>query len=650
MFFLLFFVAGCAYFNTFFNAKARYNDAEKEQKKNKSETVSSTAKKGYTDAITKCWKLIDLYGDSSTYADDALLLIGKSHYHLQEYGKAERVLQQFLANYRSSEFVPNAKLWIARTYIELEKDDEALSELDNIAQYKISKEIASESFYILGDLYYKREKYDQAIENFLKSTDLTSDDEKEGRGYFYLGESFMAMNQYENAISNYDKVKKLDVPILLEFEALIQKINALVELKKYEDATDELEEMLSDNRFKEYYSLIETKLALISEYEDHTDYAMERYHDVITKYNKSEGAALAAFYIGQIYEYEIGRFDSAKIYYDKVKSLYPKSDANEEAIERSKMLSEYLKIREKLDKDIKDHFKLMRGDSVLVDSIEIVDKKEEEPEKDNVSTDSGRDRFSDLALEENSVIDKNNTDQDSTQQIKTAQPKNKAKEAVSRDPHLVYASLVKNTYALGEYFLLKYQHNDSAKAVFKHFVDNYQDSLLTPKAYYTLYYIYTADNSNKHIADSLKELITKNYPQSAYAQKFKTSNKHKYNNTNFNSTDSLSKSWYLEAEYLLDLADYNGAIEKLELIATLDSSSVWAAKSRYAMAYIYECYLDDIPNAIENYSIITRDFPKTKYSSIAENKIKQPPPEIVSDLSDSTITETPGPGGEYRID
>ncbi|MBN2426115.1 MAG: tetratricopeptide repeat protein [Calditrichaceae bacterium] len=619
-------IAGCAYYNTFFNAKARYKEGQEAQKQVKDGKLPSNAQKSYTDAISKCWKLIDTYGDSSSYADDALLLIGKSHYHLQEYDKSERVLQQFISNYKSSEFIPEAKLWLARTYIELNKDDEAINELNNISQYKISNEIASESFYILGDLKYKRGQYNEAVDNFLKSIELTSDEEKAGRGNYYIGESFFQLKDYVNAIPYYEKVNKLDVPILLEFEALMKKVNALIELERLDDAIIELKEILADNRFIDYFAIVETKLGNISEYQEMPQFALEQYHDVIKKYNKGEGPALSAFYIAQLYEHEFVRFDSAKIYYDKVRSFSPSSEAAGDAAVKSKLLDEYLKLRDRLNKDISDYIKLTKGDSLLIDSVDIEVKEEINPEIESLSSDRFSERpFSDQPDSTEDEINSNIT--------KKSEP---AKKAVNRDPDLVYNSMMKNTFSLGEYFLLRYQLPDSAKTIYLHFVNNFQDSLLSPKAYYALYYIYSGNESTQSKADSIKSIIINTYPNSLYAAKFITPEKIKKSKTAM--ADSIANSLYLEAENLLEANRYVSAIKKFEAITEIDSASIWAAKSRYAIAYTYENYLNNIPKAIDNYTIIANKYPKSEFSIIAKNKIKEIPPEVLpSDSLQSTI-------------
>ncbi|MEJ2052840.1 MAG: tetratricopeptide repeat protein, partial [Calditrichaceae bacterium] len=364
-------VFGCAYYNTFFNAKEYYKTGMEKQKNSKSDDLSGDVKSNYNDAIKKCWKLIDTYGDSSKYADDALLLIGKSYYNLRDYEKSEQVLQQFLLKYLNSEYIPEAKLWLAKNYIELDKEKEAQDLLDKLFDDKVSNEIAAQSFYILGNLYYKNENYETAIDNFQKCVEITDNDEIKGDAEYKTGEAFFYLGEYENAIYHFKKIEKLDVPVIKEYEAIIQKINALVKLNRFDEADQILRVMMGNQRFSDQFSLIQTKLANISEIQGDIDYAMELYYDILDKYPKKEGAALSSFYLGQLYEYEIGNFDSAKAYYDRVPKEYSKSEAKEDAKKRSDLLKDYLAIRDQILKDKSDLYKLEHGDSTLVDSVEV---------------------------------------------------------------------------------------------------------------------------------------------------------------------------------------------------------------------------------------------------------------------------------------
>jgi len=360
---------GCAYYNTFFNATQNYKQGFDKQKKTKSETVPSDVKKHYTASIEKSWKLIDVYGDSSKYADDALFLIGKSHYQLQEYPRAERIFDQFLLKYLNSEYIPNVKLWLGKTYTKLEKDDDALEIYNSLFTDKVSKNIAAEAYYYLGELHFERKNYETAIESYQKSISIKTSKELAGKAQYYIGRSFYELEQYENAIFNFDKVLKYDLPAIDHYNALMEKSNALIKINNFSEAEVTLKYLLRDQRFKDDYAMVQTKLANIYEFQDEMDLAMEYYEEVIEMYKRTEGAALAYFYLGQLYEKEYGNLDSAKVKYEQVRKTYAKSEASEDAEERRKLLTEYLNLRDQIHKDLGDLYKLARGDSSLIDSV-----------------------------------------------------------------------------------------------------------------------------------------------------------------------------------------------------------------------------------------------------------------------------------------
>ena len=91
---------------------------------------------------------------------------------------------------------------------------------------------------------------------------------------------------------------------------------------------------------------------------------------------------------------------------------------------------------------------------------------------------------------------------------------------------------------------------------------------------------------------------------------------------------------FLRAEDLVYSSEYDDAILLYNQIAEQDSGSVWARKSRYATAYIYEYYLNDIHSALESYAVLAKEYPSTEQGSIASTKIAEPPMEIID--SDTT--------------
>ncbi|MCB0284701.1 MAG: tetratricopeptide repeat protein, partial [Calditrichaeota bacterium] len=533
---------------------------------------------------------------------------------------------------------PEVELWLSKVYLKKNETDLALKRLSSITTNSDNNELRAEAFFEIGVIYFTSEQYSAAIENFSSCINETSDSETAGNAQYKLADSYFKLKQYENAVDNYDEVLDYDLPILIQFDAVIQMVNSLLELKQYDRAEEVLLNILRDQRFKEQYSMIATKLANMVEFQGEYDYAMEKYYEVIQKYPRTEGSALSSFYLAQLYEFEYGKLDSAKVKYDQVKKEYSKSESAEEAAERSKLLGEYLKIRTDLDKDKSDLYKLEHGDSSLVDSVvtsvdtlsaPVTAELFRNQVNENTNTGFDNDPFSD-------PDSTNNTFADTTVQQKLPDKKIKTtKVAVSRDPAKVEESFLKNTYRLAEYFLLDYQHYDSALVEYNFFVKNFHDSLLTPKAYYSLFYIYNDVENDSLIADSLKNLILTHYPKSTYAKQLsgKTVVVDK-------DDDEKIKIKFLDAEDLYTQKKYDDAIKKYNEIADHDSGTVWATKSRYAVGYIYENDLMEKNKAIESYSILAKEYPNTNQGKIAIKKIAEPPkeePKPIEAPVDSTI-------------
>ena len=639
---IIVFISSCAYYNTFFNAKQSYEAAQKKRKSTKNTKISTESKTNYEKTIKKCWKLIDFYGDSSKYADDALLLIGKSHYQIEEYEKANRIFEQFIQRYYDSELIPNAQLWLARTYVSLDEDDKALDLLQNFfTKYKTSKTTAAQVFYVLGELYIKNGDKEKAIENLNKCIEISNDDEIAGGAQYLIAKNFMDLGDYENAIANFKKTRRFDLPVMQHFYSLMYEVDAYDSLKQFDKSEILLKKMLRDERFLKQVSIIETKLINTYEFQEAPiPFIIDGYRDIMINYKRTEGASLASFNLAQVYEFDLGRFDSAQYYYGNVKKVYSKSEAVPEAEIRKKLLSEYLKIHDQLVQDKEDLKRIEAGDSLTVVNVDSA-------KKSNVAVETNEDNPDELNTNmETAGVYENKTSSDDSKRKRptinnnTTANKTPVKKVVKlRKLEEINKSYNKNSYALGEFFLLKYKDADSVLATFSHYVNNFSDSLLVPKALYSLYYLYENIYRDTVKSDSIKNIIVTEYPNTIYGKNilgFKSEKK---------VPDLLQielNKRYNRAENMIDFQQYDEAISEFLLIAEQDTTNIIGNKALYATAYTYEKYVQNMDSAIFYYTMLMEEYPGTEYAKIAIAKTKEPPPEKapVDSLGNSLITDS----------
>ena len=132
----LFVFSGCAYYNTFYNAKQFYKKAENKRKdREKTQVVelspeeqerlrksgfgrgsevnkaSTEEMQNYQRAIEKSSKVLEFY-PTSKYIDDAIMLLGKCFFYRSEYSKALRKFEELISLYPKSEFISESKLFI----------------------------------------------------------------------------------------------------------------------------------------------------------------------------------------------------------------------------------------------------------------------------------------------------------------------------------------------------------------------------------------------------------------------------------------------------------------------------------------------------------------------------------------------------------
>lgn len=648
-------LGSCAYYNTFFNAEQFYRVGVEKKNNLTQKQIPPNIKAEFENAILRGWKVLDFYGDSSAWADDALLLIGKSYFHIEDYEKSENVLSQFILNYPKSPLIPEAQLWLAKLFLKADNTEEAVKNLSVITETTEDTKLKSEAFFELALIYNEREEYGQVESLFKQAIEHSEDEELIGNAYYQLGNTQMLLQKYPAAIASLEEVTKADIAVNIQFDAILQISKAYSKLEDEENAKLVLQNVLSDLRFEKQHGLAATELVTFIEAEKEYDYALEKYKEVIEKYKKSEGAAFAAFYAAELYELELGRLDSATHYYEQSSRLYPNFKNRLEAIKKKIVLDEYLQYARNIKKDKEDIVRLNYGESLVDDdtleTVAFVDSslfasdssKTEDSEKNEQSSAANNSSVETKSLD--GVKNEGRSDGNNTTETEgiAANKAKKKKPSVARTMDEIEKSLLKNRFNISEFFLLNYLQYDSALVRYNDFVHFYEDSLLTPKAYYSIYFIYASIQEDSVMADSVKNVIIQNYPDTEYAAKL-LNKKEKVEEINPFSTN------YLMAEEHISSNNYNGAINTLKTIAKQDSGSALAKKSRYAVAYIYEHYLEDYPKAIEAYTLLVNEYPKSKEARIGKNKIAPAPKEVVveEDASEDKDSDE-GPKTEKEV-
>ena len=172
-------LSGCVYFNTFYNAKKFYRQAEKERVKHEEVYAgwafdgagpelqrqrSNQADQLYDKAARKASKVLEKYKESDL-VDDAMFLMGKSFYWRGEYLRSVQSFRDLETNFPASEFFDEARYWRAQG-LEAQRIYNQAQKLYRTLVEEAEEEIGVRSGLRLGEMAFEREDYVAAIQEF----------------------------------------------------------------------------------------------------------------------------------------------------------------------------------------------------------------------------------------------------------------------------------------------------------------------------------------------------------------------------------------------------------------------------------------------------------------------------------------------------
>ena len=157
----------CAYFNTFYNAEQYFKKAEKIRLEKAGESIPISAIDDYSKVIEKSKRVIDDF-PYSDYKMDALLLIGKSHFHRQEYRLAAATFQQFDDEF-GVEFPFESGFWKAMVKWRQGRSQAALDDLNEIFN---SSDIAKNIFMLPVNQKFNKKDIDRIITFLFEAVEL----------------------------------------------------------------------------------------------------------------------------------------------------------------------------------------------------------------------------------------------------------------------------------------------------------------------------------------------------------------------------------------------------------------------------------------------------------------------------------------------
>lgn len=334
--FLLCTLSSCAYYNTFYNAKKFYSEAQSAQS-NKGELLDK--------CIEKCAKVIE-YHSNSRWVDDAIFLMGKCFYEKRNYSRARTKFQELLTYFPDSPFRDETTLYLGRSY--LGEGEYALA-IETFGRLEDSR-FRCDARFDMAEAMYVTDDYEGAVkayQNLLESCPGISYREV---ALEKLAASLLKMKEYSTGIELYQSLLKGRLSEDERLEVSLRIADAYLELSEPENALDIL--LKADRDIKSDHGKARIRLKLSESYRKlgRLEEAIHALGEASQLAPKSETSALSYYHLGAIYEQEYVDFEKAKEAYAAVLTEDKAVEVSQEAARKVTTFNTI----EKLKSDLQD--------------------------------------------------------------------------------------------------------------------------------------------------------------------------------------------------------------------------------------------------------------------------------------------------------
>lgn len=317
--------AGCAYYNTFYNARSSYRDGLKL----KDQDQKTQAKAKFDKAIEKS-ALVIKHWPKSRWVDDALFLVGASYYQEGQYAKAIREFDQLSLAFPNSGLVPESELYRGLALLADKQYGTARLALDAVRQ-KYPR-FAGDAAYNLAKSFIDRDELERGTDSLAAFVERFPKSRFRRPAVKSLADASFELKRYADAEKWYAFYARLSTDPKERALAKLKIAACRYEQGKYEEAIAEVTDVLG-----RYPELDDEANLLLGKALTATGKQAEALAVWVKVKGSGDLGAEAAFRVGKYHE-EAADFVKARAYYDTSKTRRAYSDYGVLAVKRLSLL------------------------------------------------------------------------------------------------------------------------------------------------------------------------------------------------------------------------------------------------------------------------------------------------------------------------
>ena len=437
------FIGSCAYFNTFYNAKKYFREAEKIRKEKEGESVPISAMDKYGKTMEKCEKVLSEFPESK-FRIDAMLLMSKARYYRKEYDVALTDLGMVISTGKP-DLAEEASYWRALCKWKKGSPKTAIDELTLLLERTHVRSIQANCHLSLSEIANELKNSEMSLMHLEEAAVLTRDRSQRSVIYNRIAEKAFKQKNYDMAKKAYEKVISNSLSKDKIEHAHLQVLTILRLMGEHRTASRKIKAMIRDDKFNKIAGDLELELVKLYRAQGEKEEIETRLESITNTYQRSKVSAQAYYMLGEIYTAEKWDLMKAKEYFEQVKKEFSKSIYSPFAKSKISAIDIYLQA----EQDLETHLAAVKN----------------VPDSGNV----GNDSLKSIAIPERSMEE-------------------------------LY-------YQLADVELFRFNRNEEGILYMEKIISDYPGSPFHPKAMFTLYFVYENNGDSLKAKHTKNELI-----------------------------------------------------------------------------------------------------------------------------------------------
>jgi len=333
-------LSSCVYFNTFYNARRIYSDAEEKRKRSKSVTGNEDE---YQLVVVKCYKILQNHPDSR-WADDAVFLLGKALFRQGKYNKAAKKFEEIIDNWGKGDYASLSLFWLGKVYFVTEDYNKGLTYTARFIKKYPEHKMRFRVMLLAGEINLKLDQRKEAIGFYSSVIQESDDDEIIAEAMRKCADLHFLFEQWEEAAGFYNRILRKGISWEKRYNVSLPLGVCYTKLGRCREAIglfDGLQEDVTE-RIEKAPILLGKAAGYVCM--DSLEQATEFYEDIIGKFPKSLFSAEACYRVGMIYHGRLDSLEKAKEYFARVGKEAPGSEYATEALKKSNSIARLLEL------------------------------------------------------------------------------------------------------------------------------------------------------------------------------------------------------------------------------------------------------------------------------------------------------------------